>query len=335
MPPPSPDRARARRAPSSRPRPDVCPTRASAAARGSSSSVPSAASQAANSGITSPCIAQSSSVADSSVVVGARARTVASTSGVATPAARCTASQPHSTSSPYGVSPSPRPDQRRRRRSRPASPSAPAAAPSRPPGGRPRTALAEVQHAAHAPRRCATSGSRPARSAARTAPRWPGCRPLRRSGRPHRRTPRRDRGAAAAPARRRSTAGVPPRVAARSTADHPADAIARDTYPPVTPWSHHRTCCGCLMRPPAMVPRSGARHERKGQPCRCSSGTWSIPRPASQWHQANGSRGARRSASAPSTSWRCSAPPSSSRSSWGLDPNLAIMFAGICTICSC
>ena len=78
-------------------------------ARGSSSSVPSEASQAANSGITSPCIAQSSSVADSRWSCGARARTAASTSGVATPAARCTASQPHSTSSPYGVSPSPRP----------------------------------------------------------------------------------------------------------------------------------------------------------------------------------------------------------------------------------
>ena len=41
-----------------------------------------------------------------------RARTAASTAAVATPAARCTASQPHSTSSPSGVSPSPRPTSR-------------------------------------------------------------------------------------------------------------------------------------------------------------------------------------------------------------------------------
>ena len=96
-------------APSSRPRPDEWPTVASDAARASSSGVPRAATNAANSGITSPCSAQSSSVAESSVVRSRCARTCSSTSGVAMPAARCRASQPHSTSSPYGVSPSPRP----------------------------------------------------------------------------------------------------------------------------------------------------------------------------------------------------------------------------------
>ena len=64
-------------------------------------------SQAANSGSTSPCRAQSSKVAESSVVRRPAART--SSAGVGSPAAYLVASQPQATSSPYGVSPSPRP----------------------------------------------------------------------------------------------------------------------------------------------------------------------------------------------------------------------------------
>ena len=74
------------------------------------SAVPSAASQAPSSGSTSPCRAQSSRVAESRVVRPAWAADRAGRRrGWRTPAARWVASQPHRTSSPSGVSPSPRP----------------------------------------------------------------------------------------------------------------------------------------------------------------------------------------------------------------------------------
>ena len=61
--------------PTSSPAPDVCPIRGQGAGRAASSAaVPSAARYAANSGSTSPCSAQSSSVADSSVVRSSTAR---------------------------------------------------------------------------------------------------------------------------------------------------------------------------------------------------------------------------------------------------------------------
>ena len=74
--------------------------------------VPRLRTQAANWGSTSPRRAQSSSVAESRVVRSRAPATTSSTSGVATRAARCIASQPASTSSPSGVSPSPRPSSR-------------------------------------------------------------------------------------------------------------------------------------------------------------------------------------------------------------------------------
>ena len=101
--------ASARRAPASSAEPEVCPIRLSEAARSASRGVPSAATYAANSGITSPWTAHSSNVADSRVVRPRAARTFASSSGVATPAARWIASQPQSTSSASGVRPGPSP----------------------------------------------------------------------------------------------------------------------------------------------------------------------------------------------------------------------------------
>ena len=94
--------------PASSPAPDVC---ADAPGRGRGRLVGGAerGEDAANSGSTSPCRAQSSRVAESSVV---RSSVLADRVGhlVVEPAGGdWTASQPQSTSSPSGVSPSPRP----------------------------------------------------------------------------------------------------------------------------------------------------------------------------------------------------------------------------------
>ena len=215
--------ASARRAPCSSPAPEVWPIAASAAARAGSSGVPSAARYAANSGSTSPCSAQSSRVADSRVVRRERGAD-GGVDGRAwrTPAARCTASQPQSTSSPCGVSPSPRPTSRatasgpsgpgprRRRRSRPPVPAGRAAEPV-PEDGRavePRRAastirptrsgvLVEVEDPAADVRgpggQAAQVGG--GRSAARTAPRRPAADARRGTSRRGRGRPRAARGA--------------------------------------------------------------------------------------------------------------------------------------------
>ncbi len=293
------------------------------------------ASQAANSGITSPCIAQSSSVAESSVVVVRQgARTAASTSGVAIrgravhrqPAAQhVVAVRRQPVAAPHEAG-----DVDRARRGR----SAAAGAPSRRRGDRRRAARSS---------RCRTPlAHRGARDVRQPVERGP-----QRAR--HRGGPGADdadaatghvdvhRIRAAVQDRRRAVARRPQvcrHAWGRAHRDlHRTDASARDTYPPVTPGSHHS-----MPRRVSHVAASGTCRARvrvrakEGLSCRCSSGTWSIPRPASRWHRASGSRGARRSASAPSTWWRCSAPPSSSRIVMGLDPNLAIMFSGICTI---
>ena len=104
--------AAAQRAPSSSPEPVECPTASRSLSAPACAGVPSAPTYAANCGSTSPCSAQSSRVADSKVVCCIRMRTASSTTGVGTPAARCMASQPQSTSSPRGVRPSPAPTRR-------------------------------------------------------------------------------------------------------------------------------------------------------------------------------------------------------------------------------
>ena len=100
--------------------------------------------------------------------------------------ARCTASQPQSTSSPYGVRPSPRPDQRGHVDRDPGVPGQrqPRHLHVDEPADHQRLVV-EVQHAARAPTPVATSGQPvERRCAARRAPRWRASRRRRRTGRP-------------------------------------------------------------------------------------------------------------------------------------------------------
>ena len=99
------------RAPGSSPRPEGAPTRGrSAAARGLGVGAERARASAPYSGITSPCSAQSSRVAESRVVRSSAARTCGvDLVGVATPAARWTREPAAQHVVADGVSPSPRP----------------------------------------------------------------------------------------------------------------------------------------------------------------------------------------------------------------------------------
>ena len=195
-------------------------------------------------------IAQSSSVAESSVVVPASSRTAASTSGVAIPAPR-----------------SPRASRRARRRrtasarrrgpTRAATSTAPGLPAQREPGHRHVHEAADHQRARRrgaaprrAPRRGRTSGSRSSavRSAHGTAvarvPTTPTHRPptstYTASG------PRCTSGAGPSPSRPQLSR----HARGRAHRDHPTELSvtgARDTYPPVTPGSHHWARNGCLM----------------------------------------------------------------------------------------
>ena len=210
--------ASARVAPSSSPRPDVWPTAGQRRRPRLLGAVPSAASHAANSGITSPCIAQSSSVADSSVVrcrqradrrVDVRRRDPGGPVH-REPAAQHVVAvrrQPVSAADQGGHVDRLRgvPERRQPR------------APGRRPAGRRRAGSSSRCRTPSRTRRGRDVGQRvERRCAARTAPRSPGCRRRRRSGRPRRRRPRPVRGAARAPARRARRAGAPPRGRARS-----------------------------------------------------------------------------------------------------------------------
>ena len=213
MRPPSPSPESASRAPSTSPRPGGVP--AEPLAPPSTGPVP--ASQAANSGTTSPCIAQSSSVAESSVVVPPATAPAASTSGVGRPA-RAVHRQPAAQHvvavrrEPVAATHERRDvDRARECRSSPAW--ARDTSTIRPmTSGSPSRCSTPPTHRTRRPRRAAGPGS----CGGRRAPPSRGCRPPRRSGRPPRRTPHQVRGAGRAPVRHQRPAGGPPRVAARS-----------------------------------------------------------------------------------------------------------------------
>ena len=227
-------------APSSSPRPGRVADRAPALrARGSSSAVPSAASQAANSGITSPCIAQSSSVADSSVVVGASVRTAVVDLRRRDPggpvhrepaAQHVVAVRRQAVAAPDQAghlggrsrgSSSARPRTARRPRTSRRQPRHRGRRPAgRPPAARRRGA--GRRRARDAP---TTSGSRSSDAPQRAGHRGgPGADHARRSGRRRRRRPRPGRGAAPAPARRARRQQVCGHTRGRAHRDHRTDA---------------------------------------------------------------------------------------------------------------
>ena len=324
----------ARRAPSSRPRPEVWPTRARAAARDSSPRCRAPPARPRTPG--SPRRASRSRAASRRAAwwCGPAPGRPRRPRACRSPAARCAASQPHSTSSPYGVSPSPRPT-------------------------RAATSIAPGACRSAASRGTDTSTSRPTTSGWSSRCRTPSrtdaaddvgqpvqrrAQRARHRGRPGADHPDAPAGhvdvhrVGAAVQQRRRPVGTRPQVGrharGRAHRDHRPDVSRRDTYRPVTRRSHHWAAAGVSC---ATSVRAGARAAlcerhinvdvqvgRGRSGARRAGGTRSAAR-----------RGARRSASAPSTWWRCSAPPSSSRWSWGWTPTSRSCSRASARSCSC
>ena len=208
-----PRRWSASRAPASRPRPEEWPTLVRAARAGGWRRCPARRRTPRTRG--SPRRAARSRAASprASWCGRGRARTSASTASVATPAARCTASQPQSTSSPNGVRPSPRPSRELTRSGRRGSEVAGRAEQvrrdprdrgvddpaDRGPGGRRGAAPRRGPRRPQWP----TGPDRWRRSAARRAPRWRWTRARPGSGRRGRGRARAGRGGRPGAARRR------------------------------------------------------------------------------------------------------------------------------------